>query len=138
MPVYGTARSTWKTGHESIEILKSADDVPDDDFFGRVGEAQAASTAAKSLDQALRLQTLSNLGQVIAGYAVTARDLVHRESLVVEELFYQTLRDSGAESRAVALVGGRARMIADSLLTGIAMHRDGIAGAKAGNDLPHV
>jgi hemoglobin len=29
-------------------------------------------------------------------------------------------------------------MIADSLLTGIAMRRDGLAGGRAGKDLPYV
>ena len=59
------------------------------------------------------------------------------------DLFYATLRDAEkaeAESpdEATTLVAGRARMIADSLLTGIEMQRDGLAGARAGKDLPHV
>jgi hemoglobin len=54
------------------------------------------------------------------------------------ELFYQTLRDADAQPEAIALVGGRARMIADSLLTAISMQRDGLAGARAGKDLPHA
>ncbi|MEL1252034.1 group III truncated hemoglobin [Aurantiacibacter gilvus] len=54
------------------------------------------------------------------------------------ELFYANLRQLQAEPRAVQLVGDRARMIADSLLTGIAIDRDGIGGAKEGRNLPHV
>ncbi|MBC2776584.1 group III truncated hemoglobin [Parasphingopyxis marina] len=54
------------------------------------------------------------------------------------ELFYATLRDLEPGSAATRLVGERARMIADSLLTGIATHRDGLSGARAGRDLPHV
>jgi hemoglobin len=54
------------------------------------------------------------------------------------ELFYQTLRDAETHPEATALVGERARMIADSLLTGITMQRDGLAGGRAGKDLPHV
>ncbi len=54
------------------------------------------------------------------------------------ELFYQTLRAAEPTSEATALVGGRARMIADSLLTGITMHRDGLSGGRAGKDLPYV
>jgi len=54
------------------------------------------------------------------------------------ELFYQTLRDAEAHPEATALVGGRARMIADSLLTGISMQRDGLSGGRAGKDLPYV
>ena len=53
-------------------------------------------------------------------------------------LFYATLKDAEGHPAATALVGGRARMIADSLLTGIAVHRDGLAGGSAGKDLPHV
>jgi len=53
------------------------------------------------------------------------------------ELFYATLREMEPTSEATALVGERARMIADSLLTGIAMQRDGLSGGRAGKDLPH-
>ncbi len=54
------------------------------------------------------------------------------------ELFYQTLRDAEGDSNATQLVGGRARMIADSLLTAIAMRRDGLTAGRAGKDLPHA
>jgi len=54
------------------------------------------------------------------------------------ELFYATLREEEPDPAATSLVGGRARMIADSLLTGIEMHRTGISGASAGRDLPHA
>ena len=54
------------------------------------------------------------------------------------ELFYATLRDAEPTCEATALVGARARMIADSLLTGISMQRDGLSGGRAGKDLPHV
>jgi hemoglobin len=54
------------------------------------------------------------------------------------ELFYQTLRDAEGDPEATALVGGRARMIADSLLTGYVMQREGLSGGRAGKDLPHV
>jgi hemoglobin len=54
------------------------------------------------------------------------------------DLFYETLREAEPTSDATALVGGRARMIADSLLTGISMQRDGLSGGRAGKDLPHV
>lgn len=41
------------------------------------------------------------------------------------KLFDETLRDLERDERATALIAGRARMIADSLLTGIRIHRDG-------------
>ncbi len=53
-------------------------------------------------------------------------------------LFYATLRELADSPEAAALVGGRARMIADSLLTGIATRRDGLSGARAGRNLPKL
>lgn len=54
------------------------------------------------------------------------------------DLFYATLRDLESDPNATAEVGKRARMIADSLLTGIAMQSGGLSGARAGENLPHV
>jgi hemoglobin len=54
------------------------------------------------------------------------------------ELFYATLRELEPTDAATQLVGERARMIADSLLTGIATQRSGLAGARAGENLPRV
>ena len=49
------------------------------------------------------------------------------------ELFYATLREEGAGDEAMALVGERGRMIAESMLTGIAIHRQGLTGSRAGS-----
>lgn len=54
------------------------------------------------------------------------------------DLFYATLRDLEPSAEATTTVGGRARMIADSLLTGIAMHHHGLEGGRAGANLPRV
>lgn len=54
------------------------------------------------------------------------------------ELFYATLRELETHPEATALVGERARMIADSLLTAIVMRRDGLAAGREAKDLPHV
>jgi len=54
------------------------------------------------------------------------------------ELFYETLRDLERNGDATRLVGGRARMIADSLLTGIALRDGGIKGVRAGSGLPYI
>lgn len=54
------------------------------------------------------------------------------------ELFYANLRQMNPGPHAVQLVGQRARMIAESLLTGIAIDRDGIGGAIEKRSLPHV
>lgn len=54
------------------------------------------------------------------------------------ELFYATLREIEPSAEATSTMGDRARMIADSLLTGIAMHRHGLSGGKAGANLPRV
>jgi hemoglobin len=53
-------------------------------------------------------------------------------------LFYSTLRELQPTDEATRLVGERARMIADSLLTGIETRRRGLAGARAGESLPRV
>lgn len=53
-------------------------------------------------------------------------------------LFYATLREDEPTDEATRLVAGRARMIADSLLTGIETRRNGLAGARAGDGLPHI
>lgn len=52
------------------------------------------------------------------------------------DLFYATLDELDRDPRATAQVAQRARMIADSLLTGIAMRRDGLDGGRAGSGLP--
>ena len=52
------------------------------------------------------------------------------------ELFYAALARLEPQGEAAQAVGQKARMIADSLLTGIAMKRDGLAGSRAGQDLP--
>lgn len=54
------------------------------------------------------------------------------------ELFYTTLHDLGPQPDGTKLVAERARAIADSLLTGITIRRDGISGSKARRTLPHV
>lgn len=54
------------------------------------------------------------------------------------ELFYTTLHELDVGEDGIRLVAGRARAIADSLLTGIAIRRDALSGARAGDRLPHV
>lgn len=68
--------------------------------------------------------------------AIPGLELRHFERWL--ELFYATLRDAETHPGATALVGGRARMIADSLLTGIETQRSGLSGARAGDNLPRV
>ena len=46
------------------------------------------------------------------------------------DLFRRTLVEIEPDSRATELVHERARMIANSLLNGIAVHRDGMVGAR--------
>lgn len=54
------------------------------------------------------------------------------------ELFYAVLDDLGSQPEGTALVAERARAIADSLLTGISIRREGISASRAGRNLPHV
>ena len=51
------------------------------------------------------------------------------------DLFYATLRELETDPAATRLVGTRARMIAESLLTGIAIRENGIGGLR-GAGLP--
>ncbi len=53
-------------------------------------------------------------------------------------LFYQTLRETRASPAAAALVGGRARMIARSLLAAIETRREKPPEGRTGKDLPDV
>lgn len=53
-------------------------------------------------------------------------------------LFYETLRDLERDPLASRLIGKRARMIADSLLTGMSVQKDGMKSAKAGAGLPEL
>ncbi len=54
------------------------------------------------------------------------------------ELFYATLRELEQQPEGTQLVAIKARSIADSLLTAISIRRSGLAGAKAGKDLPYA
>ena len=54
------------------------------------------------------------------------------------DLFYETLQEVEPSSAATQLVGTRARMIADSLLTAIMVQREGVLGGRAGAKLPHL
>lgn len=54
------------------------------------------------------------------------------------DLFYQTLRDECPQAAGVAEYGARARMIAESLLIGIEMRRDGLTPHAPKRSLPHV
>lgn len=65
-------------------------------------------------------------------------DLEERHFARWLELFYATLQSLEAQPDGTALVAQRARAIADSLFTGISIRRDGLAGSKAGRNLPHV
>jgi len=54
------------------------------------------------------------------------------------ELFYAALTSLDRQGEAARAVGAKARMIADSLLTGIEMQRGGgIAAMRSGDRLPH-
>ncbi len=68
--------------------------------------------------------------------AIPGLELRHFERWL--HIFYETLGEIESHRSATELVGARARMIADSLLTAITMRREGLAGGRAGKDLPHV
>ena len=50
-------------------------------------------------------------------------------------LFRETLRDGETNGEATDQVGNKARTIAESLLTGIKLQRDGLSGSRMGRDV---
>ena len=68
--------------------------------------------------------------------AIEGLDDTHFERWL--RLFYETLRELAPSEAAIQQFGSKARTIADSLLTGIALHHRGLIGSKAGRNLPHV
>lgn len=69
---------------------------------------------------------------------VTIPGLEERHFVHWLELFYATLTALEPQGEAAQAVGDKARMIADSLLSGIAMHRDGLAAMRSGDSLPRI
>ena len=53
-------------------------------------------------------------------------------------LFYQTLREECPQAEGVTAFAQRARMIAESLLIGVEMQRDGLVLRANKRNLPHV
>jgi hemoglobin len=113
-----------------------------DDLLGPIFAARIADWPAHLLRmKAFWRSVLHNSGEfsgnpMVKHLAIPGLESRHFEHWLT--LFYATLREAEGHPEATALVGSRARMIADSLLTAIALHRDGLAGGSAGKDLPHV
>ena len=53
-------------------------------------------------------------------------------------LFYATLRDMTGDEEAIKMVGGKARMIASSLLNAAYIHQRGALSTPSHVELPHV
>ena len=116
--------------------------IRDDDLLGPIFAERIADWPPHlARMKAFWRSVLHNSGEfsgnpMLKHLAITGLELRHFARWL--ELFYATLRDSETHPRATALVGGRARMIADSLLTAITLQRDGLTPGRAGKDLPHV
>lgn len=116
--------------------------VRDDDLLGPIFAERIADWPTHLVRmKAFWRSILHNSGEfsgnpMLKHLAIPGLDISHFSRWL--DLFYATLRENEPTSEATALVGERARMIADSLLTGIAMHRDGLPAGRAGKDLPHV
>jgi hemoglobin len=113
-----------------------------DDLLGPIFNERIADWPAHlARMKAFWRSVLHNSGEVAGNpmlkhIVIPGLDLEHFSHWL--ELFYETLRDAEPDPAATSLVGGRARMIADSLLTGYVMQREGLTGGRAGKDLPHV
>ena len=116
--------------------------VRDDELLGPIfAERIAAWPPHLARMKAFWRSVLHNSGEfagnpMLKHIAIPGLELTHFSRWL--ELFYATLRELEPTSEATALVGERARMIADSLLTGYVMQREGLSGGRAGKDLPHV
>ena len=106
-------------------------------FAGRIADWPAHLSRMKGFWRSI----LHNSGEfsgnpMLKHLSIPGLELAHFSHWL--DLFYATLRDLEGHPAATALVGQRARMIADSLFTAIEMRRSGLAGGRAGKDLPHV
>jgi hemoglobin len=106
-------------------------------FNQRIGDWPTHLTRMKSFWRSV----LHNSGEfagnpMLKHIAIPGLELRHFSHWL--ELFYATLREIEPTSQATALVGERARMIADSLLTGITMQRNGLTSGRVGEALPRV
>src|SRR5690606_910738 len=68
-----------EAGDKTVEILEPADHVAHDDVLRVAGELHPASASAERFHETFRLQSLRNLGEMVARDAVAARDFLHRQ-----------------------------------------------------------
>ncbi|MXO58668.1 hypothetical protein GRI89_03815 [Altererythrobacter salegens] len=144
-------RAEKRTAAEDIGVDADYIDGFVEAFYGRIREDDLLGPifAARIADwpphlarmKAFWRSVLHNSGEfsgnpMLKHLAIPGLNLSHFSRWL--DLFYATLREAEPTSEATALVGERARMIADSLLTAIAMRRDGLSAGRAGKDLPHV
>ena len=114
-----------------------ADDLLAPIFAERVDDWPAHLTRMKAFWRSI----LHNSGEfsgnpMLKHLAIPGLELAHFTRWL--DLFYATLRQLERHPEATGMVAGRARMIADSLFTAIEMRRSGLAGGRAGKDLPHA
>lgn len=116
--------------------------IRQDDLLGRIfAERIVAWPPHLARMKAFWRSVLHNSGEfagnpMLKHIAIPGLDLAHFSRWL--ELFYASLRELEPNSEATNLVGERARMIADSLLTGYVMQREGLSAGRAGEALPRV
>jgi hemoglobin len=122
---------------ETFYAAIRADDLLAEIFASRVHDWPAHLTRMKAFWRSV----LHNSGEfsgnpMLKHLAIPGLELGHFVRWL--DLFYATLRQLERHPEATGLVAGRARMIADSLFTAIEMRRSGLAGGRAGRELPHA
>ncbi len=142
-------RAEKRAAAESIGVDADFIDCLVDNFYGRIREDELLGPifAAQIVHwpphlarmKAFWRSVLHNSGEfsgnpMLKHLAIPGLELHHFARWL--ELFYATLRELESDDLATQLVGERARMIADSLLTAITMRRDGLAGGRSGENLP--
>jgi len=116
--------------------------IRDDELLGPIF-AQRITDWPQHLDKMNRFwrSILHNSGEFSGNPMVKHMAIPGLESRHFEHwlaLFYATLSEIETSAQATWLVADKARMIADSLLTGIEVNRRGMGGARAGKGLPHA
>jgi hypothetical protein len=76
---HGATAAGGEAADEAVEILEPPNHVADADLLRRASEAHPAAASAEGHHEAFRLQPLGHLGQMVARYAIAARDLIDRQ-----------------------------------------------------------
>lgn len=114
-----------------------ADDLLGPIFLTRIADWPSHLGQMNRFWQSILLGTASfNGNPMLKHIAIPHLDETHFTRWL--EIFYATLRSITADEAAISMVGGKARMIASSLLNASYIHQRGSLGTPSHVELPHV